>query len=150
MITVRTPDDLLGLIGRDLGTSTWLPVTQPDVNDFARATRDEQWIHTDPERARTGPFGGTIAHGYLTVALLSPLFTSLLQVEQCSMIVNYGIDRLRFPSAVPVGDQVRLGAVISDVLEVPNGVQLVADAVMSRAGGDKPVLVAQVLYRYFR
>jgi acyl dehydratase len=84
------------------------------------------------------------------VALLSPLFTSLLEVSSCSMVVNYGIDRLRFPSAVPVGDQVRLSAKINDVVEVPNGVQLVADTVMTRAGGEKPVLVAQVLYRYFR
>src|SRR5256714_15526262 len=108
-------------IGAHLGYSDWVEVTQDQVNLFADATGDHQWIHVDPERAKSGPFGGPIAHGYLTLALVPYFLPTILQVEGISMGVNYGCEKVRFPSPVPVGSKVRLGAGIEAVDDVAGG-----------------------------
>jgi acyl dehydratase len=126
----------------------WLTVTQDRVNTFADATDDHQWIHVDTERARTGPFGATIAHGYLTLGLVIPLWTQILQMEGVGVAVNYGLNRVRLPAPVPVGSQVRLHARVSAVEDVADAVQLTVDLTFEIQGGDKPALVAEALYRY--
>jgi acyl dehydratase len=141
-------DALRKLAGTDLGASDWLEVTQDRVDTFADATGDHQWIHVDPERARTGPFGGTIAHGYLTLALVIPLWTQILRIEGIGMSVNYGLNRVRFPAPVPVGSQVRLHARVAAADDVRDGVQLTVDLTVEVRGADKPALVAEALYRY--
>jgi acyl dehydratase len=142
-------DGLRDLAGADLGVSDWLDVTQDMVDTFADATGDYQWIHTDPERARTGPFGGPIAHGYLTLALLIPLWTQMLRIEGVNVAVNYGLNRLRLPAPVPVGARIRLHGHISAVDDVPGGVQLTVDFTVEVSDRDKPALVAEALYRYY-
>jgi acyl dehydratase len=141
-------DGLRKLAGVDLGVSEWLTVTQDRVDTFADATDDHQWIHVDAERARTGPFGGTIAHGYLTVALIIPLWTQILTIEGVSVALNYGLNRLRFPAPVPVGSQVRLHARVNTVEDVGDSVQLTLDFTVEVEGLAKPALVAEALYRY--
>ena len=141
-------DGLRELAGADLGASDWLEITQEQVNMFADATSDHQWIHVDVERARTGPFGGTIAHGYLTLALVIPLWTQMLRIDGIGMAVNYGLNRVRFPAPVPVGSQVRLHARVVSVEDVGDGVQLTAHFTVEVRGGDKPAVVAEAVYRY--
>ena len=136
------------LADTDLGASHWQEITQERVNAFADATDDHQWIHVDPERAVAGPFGGTIAHGYLTVSLLIPLWTEILHIEGIAMAVNYGFNRLRFPGPVPVGSHIRLRARVGPVDDVPNGVQLTVAFTVEVKGVDKPALVAEAVYRY--
>ncbi|WP_063001571.1 MaoC family dehydratase [Nocardia mikamii] len=147
--TVDKPVDLLALVNKPLGTSSWVVLDQDDVNTFGQITHDEQWIHVDVERAKAGPFGSPIAHGYLTLSLVGPLFASLLNVREASMIVNYGLDRVRFPAPVPTGSRVRLSAAVAAATEVAGGVQLVADATLEIEGGTKPGCVARPVYRYF-
>ena len=142
-------DEITKLTGADLGASDWLEITQERVNAFADATGDHQWIHVDVERAKTGPYGGTIAHGYLTLALVIPLWNRLLRVDGVGMAVNYGLNRLRFPSPVPVGARIRLRARVGPVEQVSGGVQLTAEFTVERAGSDKPAAVAEVVYRYY-
>jgi acyl dehydratase len=138
------------LAGTTLGPTEWLEVTQEQVNTFADATGDHQWIHTDPVRAADGPFGGTIAHGYLTVSLIIPLWTALLEIEDLGMGVNYGLNKVRFPSPVPVGGKIRLTAHIGSVDELSeDSVQLTVDFTMELAGSEKPAVAAQALYRYY-
>jgi acyl dehydratase len=150
MITVSGLDELRGLAGRDLGRSPWLEITQDRVNAFADATGDHQWIHVDPDRARSGPFGGTIAHGYLTLALVIPFFGSLLRIDNIGMGVNYGLDRVRFPGPVRVGSRIRLAASVDTVTDVDGGgVQMVLDFVVEAEGAPKPVCVARPVYRYY-
>ena len=141
-------DGLRKLAGADLGATDWLQITQERVNTFADATDDHQWIHVDVDRAKDGPFGGTIAHGYLTLALLIPLWTQLLRIEAIDMAINYGLNRVRFPAPVPVGSQVRLRARITTVEEVRGGVQLTVEFTVDVQGADKPAVVAEALYRY--
>jgi acyl dehydratase len=148
--TVKNPAGLLGYIGQDLGTSGWLEVPQSDINLFAQATHDHQWIHTDPERAKSGPFGGPIAHGYLTLSLLIPLWSEILVISDLGMAVNYGLNKVRFPAPVPAGSRVRLTASLSAAEELKDaGVQATIDAVMQLEGGSKPVCVAQMVHRYY-
>lgn len=147
--TVATPTNLLGLTGESLGATEWITITQHAVNTFGRVTGDEQWIHCDVERALSGPFGGPIAHGYLSLSLVGPLFAELLTVENASMVVNYGLDRVRFPAPVPVGSRVRLTSTVAEVTEVNGAVQLVADATVEVEGATKPVCVARLVYRFF-
>ncbi len=149
-LTVDKPSDLLDLEeGTDLGESSWIEVTQDDIDTFADATRDHQWIHVDPERAADGPFGSTIAHGYLTLALVIPLWSELLQVENVGMSVNYGLNRLRLPAPVPVGSRIRLQGKVASASEVAGGVQVVADLTMEIEGSEKPALVAEAVYRFY-
>ncbi|NEA36162.1 MaoC family dehydratase [Streptomyces sp. SID13031] len=138
------------LAGRDLGYSDWREISQHQIQQFADATGDQQWIHVDPERAAAGPFGGTIAHGYLTLALIIPLFGELLEVRGVRMSVNYGLEKVRFPSPVPVGSKLRLGGRVVSVESVAgDGVQLVLDFVVEIDGQDKPACVARAVYRHY-
>lgn len=151
MTTIVTGlDELRALAGTDLGHSGWLEITQDRVNAFAGATDDHQWIHTDPERAAAGPFGTAIAHGYLTLSLLIPLFSGLLEIRGVSMGVNYGLNKVRFPAPVPVGSQIRLAAAVAGAEDVSGGaVQLTVDLTVEVAGGARPACAAQALYRYY-
>jgi acyl dehydratase len=137
------------LAGRTLGPTEWHEITQDQVNRFADATGDHQWIHVDPVRAASGPFGGTIAHGYLTLSLIIPLWTDLLAIEGIRVSVNYGLNKVRFPTPVPVGSKVRLTAVLTEVTSLPgDGVQTTVDFTMELAGSGKPAVAAQAVYRY--
>lgn len=148
--TITQPKDLLDLIGQDLGTSDWLAVPQSDINLFAEATHDQQWIHVDVERAKSGPFGGPIAHGYLTLALLIPLWTQILVIENVGMAVNYGLNKVRFPAPVPAGSRIRLSATLAAAEEVKgDGVQASIDCIVELEGADKPVCIAQMVHRYY-
>jgi len=143
-------DEIKALAGTDLGTSGWFEVTQDRVNLFADATDDHQWIHTDPERAAGGPFGGTIAHGYLTLSLLIPMFNELLEVRGVKMSVNYGLERVRFPSPVRVGGKIRLLGTVDSVRDVAGpGVQMALSFTVEIDGGSKPACVAKALYRHY-
>ncbi|MEV5612971.1 MaoC family dehydratase [Streptomyces sp. NPDC052225] len=142
-------DELKGAVGEQLGYSDWVEIEQARIDRFAEATGDHQWIHVDPERAKEGPFGTTIAHGYLTLSLL-PLFgPQLLSVEGMKMGVNYGTNKVRFPAPVPVGSRLRATAKITSVDDVPGGVQLSVAFTVERDGGDKPVCVAESVSRYY-
>jgi len=145
---VDTLDELTALVGRDLGTSAWLDVDQGRINTFADATDDHQWIHVDPARAADGPFGTTIAHGYLTLALLIPLWSDLLDVREVTTKVNYGLGKVRFPAPVPAGSKVRLRATLAAVDPIPGGAQVTVDAVIERDGAAKPVCIAQPIFRF--
>ncbi|NUR58283.1 MAG: MaoC family dehydratase [Catenulispora sp.] len=146
--TVTGIADLLALGAADLGHSSWLEITQERVNTFADATNDHQWIHVDPERAATGPFGGAIAHGYLTLSLLIPLWSELLTVEGVGMAVNYGLNKVRFPAPVPVGCRIRVSGAIASVAEVKGGAEVVVDLTVEIEGKGKPACVAQAVYRF--
>ena len=143
-------DDLPGLVGTALGSSEWLAVTQKRIDLFADATDDHQWIHVDPERAANGPFGGPIAHGYLTLGLVIPLWTSLFDVSGVTTKVNYGLNKVRFPAPVPSGARIRLTGTLLSVEEVRGGVQITADVVVEIDGGSKPACVAQPVFRFYR
>ncbi|MGV9718243.1 MaoC family dehydratase [Rhodococcus pyridinivorans] len=147
--TVQTPSELLTLEGKALGTSTWREVTQSDVDMFAKATGDEQWIHVDVERAKTGPFGSTIAHGYMTLSLIAPLFDEVLTITDLGMGVNYGLNKARFPAPLPVGSRVRLTASVTGAEEIRGGVQIIVAITIERDGGDKPVCFAEAVLRYY-
>jgi acyl dehydratase len=150
VITVNGLDELKELTGRDLGRSAWLEVTQDRVDRFADATGDRQWIHVDPERAKAGPFGGTIAHGYLTLSLVIPLFTELLEIRGIAMSVNYGLEKVRFPAPVRVGSKIRLAATVAEVTDVAtNGVQMLLDFTVEIDGETKPACVARPVYRHY-
>lgn len=149
MTTTVAYADLAGLVGADLGYTDWLEITQDRVNTFADAASDHQWIHTDPERAKDGPFGAPIAHGFLTLSLLIPLWESLLNVEGVTTKVNYGLDKVRFVSPVKVGDRIRMTAAIAEATEVAGGYQLAVDATIEIDGGTKPAVVARSLQRFY-
>ncbi len=143
-------EELRALAGRDLGASDWLEITQDRINTFADATDDHQWIHVDPERAKSGPFGQPIAHGYLTLSLVIPMFVELLDIQGITMSVNYGLEKVRFPSPVPVGSKIRLNAGVHSVEDVAgNGVQMAMGFTVEIEGSTKPACVAQVLYRHY-
>ncbi|MER6083942.1 MaoC family dehydratase [Streptomyces sp. NPDC001833] len=148
-VTVNGLDELKKLSGSDLGTSDWIEVTQDRIDTFADATGDHQWIHVDPERAAAGPFGAPIAHGYLTLSLFIPLFTELLDVQGVTTKVNYGLNKVRFPSPVKVGSRIRLAARLAEVEEVPGGVQIAVDGTIEIEGGTKPAAVLQSLSRFY-
>lgn len=149
MTTTVAYDDLPSLVGTDLGYTDWMEISQERVDTFAEAASDHQWIHTDPERAKDGPFGTAIAHGFLTLSLLIPLWTELLDVEGVGTKVNYGLDKVRFVSPVPVGARIRMTATIAEVTEVPGGFQLVVDVTIESEGGSKPAVVARSLQRFY-
>ncbi len=147
---VRSVDELRGLIGAHLGYSEWREISQDRVDTFADATDDHQWIHVDPERAAAGPFGTTIAHGYLTLSLLIPMWHEILQYDGLRLGVNYGLNKVRFPAPVPVGSRIRAGATLVSVEEVGNdAVQLVVDFVVERERAEKPCCIAQGMYRFY-
>jgi acyl dehydratase len=151
MTTTATFDELTSLAGRDLGWTEWTEVTQDRVNTFADAVDDHQWIHTDPERAKDGPFGGAIAHGFLTLSLATRFWSELLETEGVGTKVNYGLDKVRFISPVPVGSRIRMNAVIAEVEEVKGGgVQFTVDQTFEIEGSERPAVVARGLYRFYR
>ncbi|WP_327227301.1 MaoC family dehydratase [Streptomyces platensis] len=141
-------DELRAAVGEDLGTSDWLEIDQKRIDLFAEATGDHQWIHVDPEKAAAGPFGTTIAHGYLTLSLLPALVPQLMRVDNVKMGINYGTNKVRFPATVPVGSRLRATARIAEVAEVSGGVQLTTVVTIEREGGDKPVCVAETVSRF--
>jgi acyl dehydratase len=143
-------DALRSAVGTHAGYGDWHEVTQEQINLFAQATGDHQWIHVDPQRAAAGPFGTTIAHGYLTLALIPVLAGGLIPLVQgVTMVVNYGLNRVRLPAPVPVGSRLRAGAVLKSVDDVPGGVQLVNEITIEREGGDKPCCVAETVTRLY-
>jgi acyl dehydratase len=150
MSITTTMAELPGLKGTELGTSDWIEIDQGRVNTFADATDDHQWIHVDLERAKAeSPFGGPIGHGYLTLSLLIPMWSQVLVVTDTTMAVNYGLNKVRFPAPVPVGSRIRLTATLADVETVKGGLQLTAAAVIEAEGSDKPVCIAEPVFRFF-
>ena len=141
-------DQVRDAVGRDLGTSEWLEVTQERVDTFADATGDHQWIHVDPVRAAAGPFGGPIAHGYLTLSLSNALLPEIVEVQGVSMGVNYGVNKIRFPAPVLVGARVRAQATLTSVEEVGGGVQTTMVITIEIEGGTKPACVIESISRY--
>lgn len=136
-------DEVIAAVGEELGTSPWHEITQEDVNKFADATGDHQWIHVDPERAKNGPFGTTIAHGFLTLSLVAKFGFEVYTVNNLAMIVNYGCNKVRFPAAVPVGSKVRGSVKIDSCEQKPSGYQLVTTVTVEAEGIDRPVCIAE-------
>jgi acyl dehydratase len=149
MLTTLPIEDLLRRAGTELGVSDYVSVGQETVDAFADATGDHQWIHTDPVRAAAGPFGRTIAHGYLTLALAPRLLDQVLPLGGYTMAVNYGLDKLRFPAPLPVGEQVRMRVALDAADPIPGGAALKLSLTFEAAGGSKPVCVANAIYRVY-
>jgi acyl dehydratase len=141
-------DDVRAAAGMDLGVSGWQVVTQQQIDAFADATGDHQWIHTDVERAAAGPFGTTIAHGFLTLSLTPALLHDIYEVRGVGMAINYGANRVRFPAPLPSGSRVRARARLESVDDVAGGVQVVTHVEVERDGGDKPCCVADLVSRF--
>jgi acyl dehydratase len=148
--TLDGVDGVLAAVGRDLGRSEWLEITQERVDQFAEATDDHQWIHVDVERAkRESPFGGPIAHGYLTLSLVSSMVGQIVDATGFRMGVNYGAEKIRFPAPVPVGARIRAGAVLDEATPFEGGVQMNLKVTMEIEGQQKPALVASILFRRY-
>ena len=147
MATFSSADELKGAVGEHLGYSDWVEIDQQRIDTFAEATGDHQWIHVDPERAKDGPFGSTIAHGYLTLSITNLFLPALLQVPTATAGVNYGANKVRFPSAVPVGSRIRMGCEILEVDDVPGGVQVITRNTVEVDGADKPACVVEAISR---
>ena len=149
-ITVDGVEGVKSMVGKEVGPTDWVEVTQEMVNLFADATGDHQWIHVDVERANAeSPFGGPIGHGYLTLSLLIPMWTQVLTVSDQTMGVNYGLNKVRFPAPVPVGSKLRLTATLKDVEEVAGGLQVTVGAVIEAEGASKPVCIAEPVFRFY-
>lgn len=146
---IKGIDGLKEAVGQHLGYSEYIEITQDRVNTFADATGDHQWIHIDVEKAKSGPFGGPIAHGYLTLSLGPMLYPTVVRVEGFSMGVNYGTNKVRFPSPVPVGAKVRLGVKLLEVEEIPNGAQMTMEFTFECEGASKPSCVAEIIFRSY-
>ena len=150
MTTVfEQPAALLQAVGQHLGFSDWLEIDQERINLFAEATGDHQWIHVDPERAAAGPFGKTIAHGYLTLSLANLFLPQIMRVDNTSMGVNYGCEKVRFPAPVPVGSRIRGGGEVISAEELKGGVQVVVRMTIEIEGGDRPACVIDTISRFF-
>jgi acyl dehydratase len=145
MRTFTTFDELADAVGEELGTSDWHEITQERVNAFADATGDHQWIHVDVERAKDGPFGGTIAHGYLTLSLVPWLGSQVFSLETPGAKLNYGVNKVRFPNPVPVGSRIRARVSVADVSDIPTGKQMLFKHVIEIEGHDKPACVAETV-----
>ncbi len=149
MLTINGIDDLRARVGEELGASEWYEVTQARVDAFAAASGDHQWIHVDPERAKATPFGGTIAHGLLTLSLGPQLGAEIFTIENVAFSLNYGFGRVRFPAPVPVGSRLRMRAALAAVDDIASGVQLTVTQTFEVEGGEKPVCVAESLVRVY-
>ena len=149
MRTLNGIDEVKAAEGSELGTSGWRTITQEDVNAFADVTGDHQWIHIDVERAKETPFGGTIVHGFYTLALAVPLGAEIVDYQGFTMAINYGLGKVRFPSPLPVGSKLRASSRITKVEDVPGGIQVTTELTFEREGGDKPVCVAESLVRLY-
>jgi len=136
------------LVGTSLGSSAWVEIDQNRIDTFADATDDHQWIHVDPDRAKDGPFG-TTAHGYLRLSLLVPMWTDILEVTKVTTKVNYGLGKVRFPAPVPVGSRIRTTATLAALEDIKGGVQVTIDAVIEREASEKPVCIAQPIFRFY-
>ncbi len=148
--TVDGIEGVTGLVGRDLGTSDWLEITREMVDRFADATGDHQWIHVDVERATAeSPFGGPVAHGYLTLSLLPMLLPQIVEITGFRMGVNYGLEKVRFPSPVPVGSRIRAGATLDSATPFDGGIQMNLGVTVEIEGGSKPAMAATVVYRRY-
>ena len=146
---INGADELKALVGEHLGYSPYVDITQDQVNLFADATGDHQWIHVDVEKANAGPFGGPIAHGYLTLSLGPMLYPQVVQITGFSMGVNYGAGTIRFPSPVPVGSKLRLGVKLLEVTDIAGGIQTTMEFTFECEGAAKPSCVAEVIYRSY-
>ncbi|TXL57637.1 MaoC family dehydratase [Aeromicrobium terrae] len=144
--TFESLEEFRAAAGEELGTGEWHTVTQEQINTFADATGDHQWIHVDPEKSASGPFGTTIAHGYLTLSLLPVLAQSIYEVKGLAMGVNYGANKIRFPNAVPVDSRIRATATLKDVADIPIGTQVTITFVIELEGAEKPACIAEVVY----
>lgn len=144
-----TVAELSAHVGERLGYTAWRTISQDDVNRFADLTEDHNPIHVDVEHARQTPFGATIVHGYFTLAMLAPLLDELMSVSGASLAINYGIDKLRFPSPLPVGARFRCGAELAEVSEIKGGTQIKVAATIEVEDNPKPALVAECLFRYY-
>ncbi len=150
MRVFKTPAELEDAVGADLGESDWLIIDQDRINTFADATGDHQWIHVDEEKAKSGPYGSTIAHGYLTVSLVNYFLPQLLDVQGISMGVNYGVDKIRFPAAVPVGSKVRARGLLTSVERTKDGgFQSKVTVTIEIEGGTRPACVVETISRYY-
>lgn len=145
MRVFTTFEEIEAAAGQEIGTSDWVEITQARVNQFADATGDHQWIHVDVERAKTGPFGGTIAHGYLTLSLVPWLGSMVFTLQTPGAKLNYGVNKVRFPNPVRVGSRIRARVTIGAVTDIPTGKQLTVDHVIEIEGQDKPACVAQTV-----
>lgn len=146
--TLDSEQAVLDAVGSELGTSEWMTVTQARIDGFADATDDHQWIHVDPERAKDGPFGATVAHGYLTLSLVNRFLPEIVDVHM-KMGVNYGTDKVRFPAAVPVGSRIRGRGELTDAREVSGGVQATIRVTVEIDGGERPACVVDTINRYY-
>ena len=149
MIRIAHLNSLKQRVGEELALGDWVTVDQPMIDKFAEATGDHQWIHIDAERAKKGPFGTTIAHGFLTLSLLPKLAESAIKIEDVRMGVNYGLNRVRFPAPVPSGSRIRARMKLLSFEPIDGGAQLVMEVTMEREGGDKPVCVAETVSRRY-
>lgn len=141
--------DLPSLKGTDLGRSRWVEITQEDIDTFARLTGDEQWIHVDTERAKRSPLGSTIAHGFFILSRSTGLLYELLDVQGTTQILNYGLNRVRFTAPTPAGSRIRLALRVADVADVTGGYQVTFGLTFEREGQEKPLCVAELLFRYY-
>ena len=148
MRTFTSGADLAASVGQEIGVSDWHEIPQSQIDLFAEATGDDQWIHVDPERAKAGPYGTTIAHGYLTLSLLAPLMKTTYRIEGAKIAVNYGLNKVRFAAPVRVGSRVRVRVSLATVDEIPNGVQSVWSAVIELEGSEKPACIAEPVPRH--
>jgi acyl dehydratase len=146
--TFDSPKALLDAVGQRVGPTDWVTITQDQINKFADATLDNQWIHVDTERAKAGPFGGPIAHGYLTMSLAAYFLGQMVRVSNISMGINYGVDKARFPAPVPVGSRLRATGEIVEAKEVPGGVQATVRVTIELEGGEKPAAIVDTVSRY--
>jgi acyl dehydratase len=149
MLTLNGLDEVKAHVGQELGVSDWHLVTQELIDRFAEVTGDDQWIHIDVERAKQSPFGGTIAHGYYTLSLAPRFSYDMFTFEGFAFGVNYGLNRVRFPSPLPVGDRVRMRALLKAVEDIPGGAQITTELTFEREGAEKPVCVAETLARVY-
>ncbi len=150
MIVYKTVNDLENLVGQEIGVSDWVLIEQNRINQFAESTGDFQWIHVDPEKAKSGPFGTTIAHGFLTLSLLPSLMNGAFQIEKFSAALNYGLDKVRFPSPVPVGSRLRGKFQLASWEKIEgNGAQLTLNMTIECEGSSKPACIAEPIVRFY-
>ncbi len=149
MLTLTGLEEVKSHVGQELGVSDWHEVTQEQINEFAVVTGDDQWIHVDVERAKETPFGGTIAHGYYVLSLGARFSYDMFTVEGFAFMLNYGLNRVRFPAPMPVGGKVRMRAKLTAVDEIPGGAQIITEQTFERDGGEKPVCVAETVARAY-
>jgi len=146
---ISSVEDLRACVGTHLGVSDWLTIEQPTINKFAEVTRDEQWIHVDPKRAEDGPFGATVAHGLLTLGLCSSLLWEVAVVDGMGPVINYGLNKVRFPAPLLVGSRVRMHVSVTEVKDITNGVEVIYHLTYETQGETKPPCVADLVFRYY-